>query len=306
MHTRQGLAVFAAGVLIYVVGSVQLARSYVTRPVTLFVAVPLAPVAGMLVLEILAFIVALLVAALENGDLDFGLDFSGVRRRPNGHVAVTTTKRDGYASPLIRPTSAMPSLANFLTITLRIKQKRKLLCNRQHAGRVFICNLVRRGWRWSGLDPRHDRGSRRGRQRYSTEVQQLTRTRGDLRGRRRTVTCTDGRGWTCCRQMACKRSAVRARLAPQVRSEIRTNRTASTAGKYSNGGRLDRRTCVRIGDLPRLGLLAGTGFQALHRRWPACHLGKSPPRRPGDSCRLLITRPAWMAVSARDCCRICK
>src|SRR5450631_2311048 len=39
---------------------------------------------------------------------------------------------------------------------------------------------------------------------YSTEVQQLTRTRGDLRGR----------GWTCCRQMACKRSAVRARLAP--------------------------------------------------------------------------------------------
>jgi len=56
--------------------------------------------------------------------------------------------------------------------------------------------------------------SRRGWQWYSTEVQQLTRTRADLRGRGRTVTCTDGRGWTCCRQMACKRSAVRARLAP--------------------------------------------------------------------------------------------
>ena len=73
----------------------------------------------------------------------------------------------------------------------------------------------------------------------------------------RTVTCGDGRGWTCCRQMACKRSAVRARLAPLVRSVIRTNRTASTAGKYSNGGRVGRRTCVRIGHLPRLGLLAG-------------------------------------------------
>ena len=51
-------------------------------------------------------------------------------------------------------------------------------------------------------------------QRYSTEVQQLTRTQAYVWGRGRTVTCTDGRGWTCCRQMACKRSAVRARLAP--------------------------------------------------------------------------------------------
>ena len=49
---------------------------------------------------------------------------------------------------------------------------------------------------------------------YSRKVQQLTRTRADLRGRGRTVTCTDGRGWTCCLVMACKRSAVRARLAP--------------------------------------------------------------------------------------------
>ncbi len=50
---------------------------------------------------------------------------------------------------------------------------------------------------------------RRGWQRYSTEVQQLTWTRADLWGRERTVTCGDGRGWTCCRQMACKRSGVR-------------------------------------------------------------------------------------------------
>jgi len=53
--------------------------------------------------------------------------------------------------------------------------------------------------------------------------------------------------------MACKRSAVRARLAPQVRSEIRTFRTGSTAGKYSNGGRVGRRTYVRIGHLPPAG-----------------------------------------------------
>ena len=71
----------AAGVFIYAAGSVLMARPYVMRPVTLFVAVPLAAVAGMLVLGVLAFIVALLVAALENGDLGFGLDVSGDRRR---------------------------------------------------------------------------------------------------------------------------------------------------------------------------------------------------------------------------------
>jgi hypothetical protein len=49
---------------------------------------------------------------------------------------------------------------------------------------------------------------------YSTEVQQLTRTRAHSWGRGRTVTCGDGRGWTCCRQMACKRSGVRISLAP--------------------------------------------------------------------------------------------
>ncbi len=53
VHTRQGLAVLAAGAFVYAVGSVLMARPYVGRPVTLFVAVPVAAVAGMLVLEVL-------------------------------------------------------------------------------------------------------------------------------------------------------------------------------------------------------------------------------------------------------------
>lgn len=80
VHTRQGLAVLAAGVLVYAAGSVLMARPYVARPMTLFVAVPVAAVAGMLVLGVVAFIVALLIAALADGDLDFGLDFGGDRR----------------------------------------------------------------------------------------------------------------------------------------------------------------------------------------------------------------------------------
>ena len=82
VHTRQGLAVLAAGAVIYAAGSVFMARPDLTRPVALFVAVPVAAVAGLLVLGVLALLVTLLIAALENSDLDFGLDFGGGRRRP--------------------------------------------------------------------------------------------------------------------------------------------------------------------------------------------------------------------------------
>lgn len=57
-------------------------------------------------------------------------------------------------------------------------------------------------------------------------------------------------------------------------------------------------------ELPGPGLV--TNFQALNRRWLACHLRKSPRHRSSDSCRLVTTRPFWRAISARDCCRICK
>jgi hypothetical protein len=80
LHTRQGLAVMAAGALIYAAGSVLLARPFISRPVTLFVVVPAAAVAGMLVLGVLALIAALLIAAVVTGYLDLGLDFGGDRR----------------------------------------------------------------------------------------------------------------------------------------------------------------------------------------------------------------------------------
>jgi hypothetical protein len=168
------------------------------------------------------------------------------------------------------------------------------------------CSLVAQGCRWSGHHLGRDRQPRQGRVWYSRKVPQRTWTRADLRGRRGTVTCRYGRGWTCCRQMACKRSAVRARLAPQVRSEIRTNRTASTAGKYSNGGRLGRRMCVRSGIYRGWDCWQNSGFQVLNRRWSVGHLRKSPCHRSRDSWHPLHPPPSWKAISASDCCRICK
>ena len=121
------------------------------------------------------------------------------------------------------------------------------------------------------------------------------------------MTCTDGRGWTCCRQMACKRSAVRARLAPPGQ---RRNSNGSNS-EYSRKVQQRRPNgppyvCSGRASSPGWGCWQDTGFQALNRRWPACHLGKSPSRRSRDSCRLLTARPSWRAMSARDCCRICK
>lgn len=84
LHTRQGLAVLIAGTVIYATGSVVMARPYVSKPLALFVAVPAAAVLGMLMLGVLAFIVALVIAAfLNNGDgIDVGLgDGPGRTRR---------------------------------------------------------------------------------------------------------------------------------------------------------------------------------------------------------------------------------
>jgi hypothetical protein len=78
IHTRTGVAVLITGAVIYAAGSVLLARPHVSRPVTLFIAIPVAAVAGMVVLGVLALVVAFLISAL--GDLlapDVDLSSSG-------------------------------------------------------------------------------------------------------------------------------------------------------------------------------------------------------------------------------------
>lgn len=64
LHNRAGLIVLAAGAVIYAIGSVVMARPYVSRPATLLIAVPLAAVAGMLLLGVLALAVSALFSVL--------------------------------------------------------------------------------------------------------------------------------------------------------------------------------------------------------------------------------------------------
>ena len=83
LHTRYGLIVLVAGSLVYATGTVVMARPYISRPVALFVAVPVAAVAGLLLLGVLALIMTVLFVALANGDLpiDFDLPERWQRKR---------------------------------------------------------------------------------------------------------------------------------------------------------------------------------------------------------------------------------
>lgn len=84
VHTRTGMAVLITGAVIYAAGSVLLARPHVSRPVTLFIAVPVAAVAGMVVLGALAMVVAVLIIGLHDllePDVDMGGGGGGGRRR---------------------------------------------------------------------------------------------------------------------------------------------------------------------------------------------------------------------------------
>ncbi len=84
IHTRTGVAVLITGAVVYAAGSVLLARPHVSRPVTLFVAVPVAAFAGVAVLGVLALVVAFLVSALGDvaaPDVDLGRPRKKARRR---------------------------------------------------------------------------------------------------------------------------------------------------------------------------------------------------------------------------------
>lgn len=90
VHTRTGLAVLAVGAIIYAAGSVLMARPYLSRPVMLFVAVPIAAVVGMLVLGVLVLVVAIVLVAAAN-DVDMPFTFG----RGRGGSARSRRRRKG-------------------------------------------------------------------------------------------------------------------------------------------------------------------------------------------------------------------
>jgi hypothetical protein len=65
VHSHVGLAALIAGAAVFVAGSIVLARPFVKSWVTLFVAIPIAALAGVLVLGAAAIVVALLVVGAE-------------------------------------------------------------------------------------------------------------------------------------------------------------------------------------------------------------------------------------------------
>jgi len=66
VHSHAGLDLMIAGALVFVAGSVLLARPFVKSWVTLFVAVPIAALAGVLALGAAAIVVALIVVGADD------------------------------------------------------------------------------------------------------------------------------------------------------------------------------------------------------------------------------------------------
>jgi hypothetical protein len=78
LHARAGVIALVAGSVIYAAGSVVMARPYISRPLALLVAVPLAAVAGLLVLGVIVLVIAAVFALIQG---DIGFDFGGSDRR---------------------------------------------------------------------------------------------------------------------------------------------------------------------------------------------------------------------------------
>ncbi|MEE4540473.1 hypothetical protein V2S66_00635 [Streptomyces sp. V4-01] len=73
LHARAGIAVLAAGAVVFALGSVLLARPFAERRLTLLVAVPVAAVCGAFVLGVAALLVALLILLSDyGGDIPSG------------------------------------------------------------------------------------------------------------------------------------------------------------------------------------------------------------------------------------------
>jgi hypothetical protein len=83
VHSHAGLDLMILGALVFVIGSMLMARPFVTSMVTMFVAIPIAALAGLLILGAAAILVALLLAGADDAFdfIDFGGGSSSSRRR---------------------------------------------------------------------------------------------------------------------------------------------------------------------------------------------------------------------------------
>ena len=87
LRSRADIALILLGIVVFVIGAVVLARPFVTRRLTLFVAVPAAATAGIAVLGVIALVCAAVIVLLESpdnvGDLLSGISwpFGGKDKR---------------------------------------------------------------------------------------------------------------------------------------------------------------------------------------------------------------------------------
>jgi hypothetical protein len=87
LRSRADVALITFGVVVFVAGAVVLARPFVERRATLLVVVPVAAVAGIAVLGVLALVCAAVIAIFESPDAvdevlnDFSWPVSGRRSR---------------------------------------------------------------------------------------------------------------------------------------------------------------------------------------------------------------------------------
>ena len=85
LHTKAGIDILVGGAVLFVIGSVVLARPFAKHWVTLLVAVPIAALVGVLALGVSILIVAGLVASLMEGDPDLtGRGGGGKAKQPDG------------------------------------------------------------------------------------------------------------------------------------------------------------------------------------------------------------------------------